>query len=279
MAQGIRTDEPVPPPPMSRPNAGLIGWAIFGIAVAAILTYGFIASRGPSLRLGSDEMVLEGTPGSIRTYGSLVTLMEGDKAGKVSLSVVPSGPGVIAVGSLSDLRGEIAIVRGQRWLSYPEAENRMKVESGASSGESAAFLALADVRAFQEQRFDAPVSFDRLATELEARASRGGLDTSRPFPLVIDGAFSEVELNVANGIALGSGPITRERLLATAVKSSLPQAEGSIVGFFAMRGGERVVHSGERMHLHVVLPAAQQVGHLDSARIERGAVLRLPATR
>lgn len=267
MAETFGTDDPIPPPPMSRPNAGLLAWAIFGLAVAGLLAYGFVASRGPSLRSSAEGIVLEGTPGSVRTYGSIPAVLGGDTAGKINLSVLPSGPGVVGVGSLSDLRGEIAIVRGLRWLSYP-AGNGMKLERTASSGESAAFLALADVSRWQEQRFDAAVPFERLAAELEQRAKNGGLDTARPFPLVIDGRLSAIELSVANGPAPSA-----------ALSSTVSSAEGSVVGFFAASGGERLLHPGQRLHLHVVLPGVQQVGHLDSVRIEPGALLRLPATR
>jgi hypothetical protein len=152
----------------------------------------------------------------------------------------------------------------------------MTVENPASSDQSAGFLALADVARWQAQRFDEAVPFERLADELERRATHAGLDASRPFPLLIEGTFSAIELNVANGGALGAEKPTPERLRATAVRSNLPSARGTVVGFFANHNGERLVHAGERLHLHVVLPDARQVGHLDSARIEAGSLLRLP---
>jgi hypothetical protein len=262
---------------MSRPNAGLVGWSLFGVAVAAVVAYGFLSSRGPSLRVTAPAFVLERTPGSIRTYGSIPRLLEGDTGTKVSLSVLPSGSGVVAVGSLSGLRGEIAIVRGVRWLSYPEPENRMTVEQTSSTQESAAFLVLADVALWQAQRLDEAVPFDRLASELEERATRAGIDTSRPFPLMIDGTFTGIELSVANGPALGAEKPTRTRLQETAVTASLPRADGTVVGFFGAQGGERLVHQGERTHLHIVLPSDNRVGHLDAVRVEAGALLRLPA--
>jgi hypothetical protein len=277
MAYIAHAEDPIPPPPMSRPNAGLVGWTLFGAAIAALLAYGFLSSRGPSLRITTPGVALERTPGSIRTYGSIPRLLEGDTGAKVSLSVLPSGSGIVAVGSLSGLRGEIAIVRGMRWLSYPEPENRMVVEQTSTTQETAGFLVLADVALWQAQRFDEPVPFERLAVELDQRASRAGIDTSRPFPLLIDGTFTGIELSVANGPALGAEKPTREGLQRTAVTASFPRAEGTIVGFFAADGGERLVHSGERTHLHVVLPAENRMGHLDAARIEAGSLIRFPA--
>lgn len=270
------SEEPVSRPPMARPNVGLVGWATFGLVVLGLLAYGFLASRGPSIRVSAPPLVLPGTPGGVRTYGSVAELWEGDVGGKVSLSVVPSGPGVVGLGSLSELRGEIAIVRGRRWFSYPESNLRVRVAEVASTDESAAFLAIADVPRWQTQRFEQAVPFDRLATELEQRAARAGLDTTRTFPLLIEGKLGKVEVSVVNGPALGSERPTRERVRDTAVRASTASAQGSVVGFFAGEGGERLVHLGERLHLHVVLPAEKLAGHLESARIEAGSSLRLP---
>jgi len=94
---------------------------------------------------------------------------------------------------------------------------------------------------------------------------------------MIDGTFSAIALSVASGPALGSNKPTPQSVHDTAVKASLPQAKGTIVGFFARGGGQRLLHEGKTFHLHVVLPDAQKAGHLDSAELEPGCVLRLPA--
>jgi alpha-acetolactate decarboxylase len=277
MAHAAHAGDPIPRPPMSRPNFGLMGSALFALAVAALVAYGFMASRGPALRVTTPGVAVERTPGSIRTYGSIPALADGDTRGKISLSVLPSGSGVVAVGALSDLRGEIAIVRGVRWLSYPEGEGRMRVEETQRSQESAAFLAVADVALWQAQRLERAVPFEELAAELQARAKNAGIDPSRPFPLLIEGALTDVQLSVANGPALGNERPTPERVRATAAKATVPRTEGTVVGFFDASGGERLVDFGQRLHLHVVLPAERKAGHVESVRIEAGSLLRLPA--
>ncbi|HTQ02594.1 MAG TPA: acetolactate decarboxylase [Polyangiaceae bacterium] len=279
MAHAARSNDEIPRPPLARPNLGLVAWALFGVLVAAFLAYGFVHSRAPMLRFNSPGITLDGTPGSIHTYGSIPELLDGKLGPKVSLSSLPTGPGVVGIGSLSELRGEIAIVRGVTWLSYAEPGNHTTVERSPTSPESAAFLALADVPHWRTERLDAPIPFDRLPSELEQRAARAGLDASRPFPVLIDGTFSGIELDVANGPALGAAKPTEERLHDTAVKFSSPSGAGSIVGFVAANEGERIVHAGQSMHLHIVLPAEKQVGHLDSATIEAGSTLSLPVPR
>lgn len=261
---------------MARPHLGLVVLALLALA---LVSFGFLRARGPSLGFGSSAVVLIGTPGAVRTYGSIPDLLAGSTEQKVTLSEFPSGPGVVAVGSLSGLRGEIATVRGVTWVSYPEAEGRIRVERDPDRKEGVAFLALADVKEWQSETLPVAVPFADLGNLIEERARRAGVDVSGPVPVLLDGTFTSIELNVTNGPALGGAKPTEERLKETSVKAKLPSAEGTIVGFFAASGGDRLLHAGKRLHLHVVLPSARQVGHLDSAQIEAGTKLHLPAAR
>jgi hypothetical protein len=275
MAHTARSHDDIPRPPMARPGIGLLGWAIFALLLAAGVAFGFLRARGPALH--PVTVMAEKGPGAIRTWSSLALLSAGNTGATVPLSDLPSGPGVIGVGSLSGLRGEVAIVRGVVWVAYAQPDGKTRSERYAGSGEAATFLALADVPTSQAQTFESAIPFDRLARELEQRAARAGLDPGAPFPVLIDGRFSDIQLNVVNGPALGKSQPTDERVAQTALRTSLPQGEGSIVGFFATHDGERFIHPGERVHLHVVLPATGHVGHLDRATIEAGSVLWLPA--
>lgn len=270
------SSEDIPRPPLSRPHLGLVALAFLALL---LIGFGFLRASGPATGDSDAEVPLVGTPGSIRTYGSIPELYAGDTGPKLTLSDMPKGPGVVAIGSLEKLGGEIATVRGTTWLSYPAPGDRILVENRPSLREKAGFLAVADVPGWQSETFTEPVTFERLATLIEERAQRAGVDTSGPLPLLIDGAFTAIELNVANGPALGDDKPTPERLRTVAIKARVPSAEGTLVGFFAAGGGERLLHPGERLHLHVVLPAARLMGHLDAAQLEPGAQLHLPAAR
>lgn len=277
-------------PRLPRPDVGLVAWALFGVIVGSLVVFGLTSSRARSFRhkvmatagaatarpIQAQTVVARPARFTVQTYGSLPDVLAGRAEPKVFLAGLPSGPGVVAIGSLSGLRGEIAIVRGARWLAYPDSERGMTLKSGSSVPESAGFLVLADVPRWKDQSFDGAVPFVRLAGEIERRARAAGIDTTQPFPIIIDGSFSVIDLDVPNGPALGSEQPSEARLRATAVKASIPSGEGTIVGFFAAQGGERIVPAGERMRLHIVLPAAALAGHLDAVQVQAGSVLRLP---
>jgi hypothetical protein len=131
----------------------------------------------------------------------------------------------------------------------------VRVERFGVGDERATFLAVADVPAWQAQTFEAPIGFEALPGELERRAAQAGLDASHPVPLLVEGTFSSIELNVVNGPALGTQTPTDERLSEVKIRASVPEARGTLVGFLASRGGERLIHPGKRVHLHIVLPA------------------------
>jgi len=257
-------------PPIS---GKLSSWIVLAALVGVALVFGIARLSGTSLLTRSSA---QSAPNTVRVYSSLERLKAGQTGAHVSLSDIPSRPGVIGIGSLSGLRGEIAIVRGTTWLSYALPDGSMQLGGSGARNESATFLAFADVPDWDSQTFEAPVRYEALADELQRSASEAGLDTSKPIPLIVDGEFSAIELNVVNGPALGNELPTDERLKKTALRASIPSAKGSIVGFLAARGGERLIHPGQRFHLHVVLPVSGHVGHLDSVTVAPGAVLRLP---
>jgi hypothetical protein len=259
---------------ISGPPAGraLSSWIVVALLVGVALVFGTARLSGISLmRPGAER-----ARASVRIWSSLDALKAGRTEAHVSLSEITSGPSVVGIGSLSGLRGEIAIVRGVPWLSYALPGGGVRVERFGVGDEQATFLAVADVPAWQSQILDSPVAFEALAGELERRASQAGLDTSEPIPLLIEGALSSIELNVVNGPALGNQTPTDERMADVAIRAAVPAAEGTVVGFLASRGGERLIHRGKRVHLHVVLPATGHVGHLDSVVVGAGSVLRLP---
>lgn len=251
---------------------------VFGLVLltvfVAVFSYRFAGVQPPASTPAATT--IEGTAGPIAVYGSLPGLFEGETEAKLSLKELPPRPGIVGLGSLSDLRGEIAIVRGVTWLSYPGLGNRTTVKSNPLEPESAGFLAFAEVHRWQSETLEAAVDFDQLPGVIEDRARRAGIDATLPFPLLIEGSFTAIELNVVNGPALGSVRPTKERVRDTAVKIKQASGEGSIVGFFAAGGSERLIHPNQRFHLHIVLPLAPQVGHVDSVRVEAGSLLRLP---
>src|SRR5882724_10491104 len=143
MAHTARSYDDIPHPPLS--NSRMVGAIVLALLVLALIALGFLFSRPSKLPQREAPVTLEGAAGPIRTYGSIPQLFEGNTGAKVSIGALSLGPSTLGIGSVSDVRGEIAIVRGEPWLSYPATGGSISVERNPETQESAAFLALTDV--------------------------------------------------------------------------------------------------------------------------------------
>ncbi len=229
----------------------------------------------------TDPALRDGLPrgasrhGGVSTYSSLPALFSGQVGSRLLLRELPDGEPLVGVGSLSDLRGEIAIVDGEVWVSYPDASAAQR-----ASDERAAFLAVARVDTWHERTLTRSIDWQALPAELAERGRAAGFSEQEPMAIRVDGRAEDIEYNIVNGPALGIGrdtprPLAKEELSRTASKHSLASARVSITGFYARENAEAFIHSGESLHLHVLLPDTEQMGHLDHVTLPQGLVVKL----
>jgi alpha-acetolactate decarboxylase len=233
----------------------------------------------PSVKISSLKPLIAGASGAvvipITLHNSLDGLTKGRLGAAVSLGAVSRGRALVGIGSLSGLRGEIAILDGAIWVSYPNGEG-VRTERLEQRDELVAFLATPSVDVWISHELDHTVPYERIPAEVERAVAQTKLDRSRPFPIVIEGELSDLKFNVVDGSALTNDHPSREDMLRTAVKVDLPAARGSLVGYYFQHEQPALIHAGQHVHLHVVLPEANQMGHLDAVTIQRGARSRLP---
>lgn len=228
-------------------------------------------AASPSDRLPSGASRHSG----VSTYSSLPALFSGQVGPRLRLSDLPTREPLVGVGSLSDLRGEIVIVDGECWVSYPDGSAARQ-----TNDEHAAFLAVARVDTWHELTLERAIDWQALPEELAQQGQKRGLAQNEPMAIHIEGRAENVEYNVVNGPALGIGegaprPVSKDELSQTAMKRSLPDAQVRITGFYARENGEAFIHPGKTMHLHVLFPDSKQMGHLDRATLIEGASVKL----
>jgi hypothetical protein len=111
---------------------------------------------------------------------------------------------------------------------------------------------------------------------IEQAAARGGIDTAAPFPFVIHGLATSLNMHIINGFCPHAGepdPASEPWRLV----SSNP-TDVTIIGFFARDAAGELTHHGTSMHAHALVRIAGRLvtGHVDSIGIEAGATLQLP---
>jgi alpha-acetolactate decarboxylase len=221
---------------------------------------------------------------SPRTFGTIRQLVrQRDAKPKVDLAEVLREPHAYGLGSLSDLRGEITILDGAAWLSYPPAGagDRPRVVEARKSHESAAFLVAAQAgpAAWRKIRIDAGLTSERFEATLVRVLGRQGL-SGMALPFRVDGRFSALTLAIADGRKLPPGPGSEEIMKQANFLDEVsdPQGiDGTLVGFYEPDSDGRFTHEGTHTHVHAILPSRRATGHAQAFTIAAGATLWLPA--
>jgi alpha-acetolactate decarboxylase len=214
------------------------------------------------------------------TFGSMRQLVrEGDATPKVVLADVLKRPHAHGLGSISGLRGEIAIVDGTAWLSYPSATAGAAptVIASTDSRERAGFLVATHVDPTQWRRVAVgeALSADNLEAvlgKLVAQHGLGGADV----PFRIDGKFSTLTLAIVDGRKLPPGATLPDAMKQANQLQTETGVDATLVGFFAATSDERFTHPGTRVHVHAVVPARRATGHARAFSVAPGATLWLP---
>ncbi|RMF84196.1 MAG: hypothetical protein D6744_03520 [Planctomycetota bacterium] len=213
--------------------------------------------------------------GQVHRWGTLRgVLRDGDTGGKVRLGDAVE-PDCVGIGALEGLAGEIGIVDGKLWVARADDE---AAADSADSDAMATFLATATVPRWVRQETHERLSLAQLEKVVHAAAMEHGLDTSAPFPILIEGRFSTVNLHVLNGRCPFKQPPDPSDDAHDPVRYEQDTARGVLVGFYNEGPSGILTHANTKLHLHAVLrDAPPPVGHVDALTIDPGAEIRIPA--
>ena len=222
----------------------------------------------------------------LATYGTIGRLVrERDVASKVVLADVLREPHAHGLGSMSDLRGEITILDGEAWLSYPPVRDgdAPKVVAAKDSGEKAGFLVVTHVAPgrWRQVKTATALSAEGLEASLHALVAKSGL-AGADIPFRIDGRFTSLTLAIVDGRKLPPGPdpspdVEKAQMKKANHLQTETSVDGTLVGFFAAKSDERFTHPGTRVHVHAVVASRRATGHAQAFTLAPGATVWLPA--
>lgn len=231
-----------------------------------------------SPKMPETELESAGWDGSVEQWGTLREVMHGEiMDGQVRLSEVTENPHVVGIGAPDKLQGEILIADSEAWVA--QVLDGGRIETRRSSPEdSAVFLAIAQVPRWTEVSVDRDVSDEGFDDFVQTTLREAGLDNLETVPFVIEGQFSSLKLHVLNGQCPfaevesdieGAGPPHR---------TTLTDAEGLLVGFYAGEGAGRITHHWNRTHVHALVGDGDDrvAGHVDEVALTTGTTIRLP---
>jgi metal-dependent amidase/aminoacylase/carboxypeptidase family protein len=238
----------------------------------------------PQERAGgrADEPVDEPAgPPVVRSYGSLRAIMHEGKVESVTrLDELLPDESLYAVGALSDLRGEITIVAGVPYISYPAGSDQSRIVSAmaVADTESACLLVTAPVAGWISAVVDEEVPFAELDRFIETLATSAGLDASGAFPFLIESMVRDLEWHVIDGSRLPSGESSHAEHRGAAVRHQAAESRALLVGFYSPRDHGVFTHMGSNTHIHCVIEEGTSAGHVDHVLLPAGTVVHLPVT-
>lgn len=241
----------------------------------ALLGIASVMLAGTSNRALADEK--PAWNGEVRTYGALHAIFHESQTGAmVRVAEVLVEPHVYAVGALADLAGEVTIVDGKVYLSYPDGDGT-RTESPSPTDTSATLLVTAAVSSWHSVTTDRSIRFEELDAEIARHAVAAGLRTDRRFPFLVEGEVEGLEWHVIDGRRLEAGESSHHDHLAAGIMTRRDRTKATLVGFYSERDQGVFTHMGSNTHLHCVLDAPLASGHVDQVTIPAGATLKFPA--
>jgi len=206
---------------------------------------------------------------SVETIGAQrETIMEGKRDGKIVLSALPEGPGLIALGPIAGLTGEITIVDGNVSLARVGSDGLLQTSSERDA--AAPFLVWADVSGGWAQS-DLPTSVQTIA-DLEQfvveQARKAGINGA--FPFKVEGAPAKVSIHVLKADPSMPHPAGMDAHKEIQAHFEIAETPVTFAGFYSEEHEGVFTHMGAVSHIHTVTFDRSLSGHVESIEFGGG---------
>ncbi|MCA9244785.1 MAG: acetolactate decarboxylase [Phycisphaerales bacterium] len=215
----------------------------------------------------------------VTQYGGMrEVLRDGATQARVKLADASRTPHAYGVGALANLEGEVTILNGDVWVARKAGADLRMTGPAVVASDQATLLTLTSVDNWTDVALPAHLSGLDLEAEIERIAQQNGVDTSKPFPFLIEGEITKLEAHVIAGGCPMSGAADNPEPWRLSIDAP---TKGTLVGFFANDQAGVMTHHGSRTHMHVIMTLDDRTitAHVEEASVAAGSVLRLPAPR
>jgi acetolactate decarboxylase len=118
-------------------------------------------------------------------------------------------------------------------------------------------------------------SYEQLEFYIEEAAKREGINTTEPFPFLLEGVAKSFDWHVIDWKE-GDSEHSHEKHIKSGPNGSLENQEVKILGFYSNSHHAIFTHHSTNMHLHVKTTDDKLSGHLDGLIPGQGMTLKLP---
>ena len=216
--------------------------------------------------------------GQLHVHGALRAMFhEGQTGAVVRLDSLLPNPDLYAVGALAELSGEVTVIAGRAYLSFPEGGEGTRTDMTLQTDAAATLLVAAAVPAWISVVTDRAIRFEELDDEIAKLAVAAGMSLEDRFPFLMEGTFEDLQWHVIDGRRLSGGGSSHQDHLAAAAKARRDRATATLVGFYSESDQGVFTHMGSKTHMHCVLDEPLSAGHVDHVDIPAGITVKFPA--
>jgi acetolactate decarboxylase len=210
----------------------------------------------------------------VHYFGALKNIMhDGDLTAKFDLASLKDIKGIYALGAFENLKGEIQIFNGS-CMNAIVASDSLLIDK--TFDHSATLFVYAKVNKWKELKIPKSITTqDKLERYISRKAKKSGLNINQPFPFLIDGNISELEWHVINWKD-GDMEHTHEKHINAGLKGKIMNENIEIIGFYSDSHHRIFTHHTTNVHMHFKSQNDKLAGHVDTIKLGRRMILKLP---
>lgn len=195
----------------------------------------------------------------VRHTGAMSEMGKSGFSPTISLDSLQRNKGLVALGPLGKMQGEITIVEGKIYAGVSHADGSIEVMDDWSV--QAPFLVYADVTDWEKFPFQGNVeSMIQLEELIVKAAESSGVNVNEPFFFRIQGVFPQMTTHIVTprspeiiGYIAGQNQKNYEHF----------QESGELIGVYSKVGKRIYTHHDSEVHIHYLNSAKDFSGHLD----------------
>lgn len=211
---------------------------------------------------------------SVNYEGALKNIMKkGEVSAQSNLANFQSTDHLYALGALENLKGEILIVDG---IPYISTIKNQKLIITNSFEYKATLLVYCSVNKWNSLTIPNDVlSYTNFETYVENTAGRQGIDTTKPFPFMVEGIAASFDWHVIDWPE-GDTIHSHEKHKKSGLYGTETNENVQMLGFYSKNHHAVFTHHSTNMHIHVKTRDNNLSGHLDGFMLGPGMTLKLP---
>lgn len=205
--------------------------------------------------------------------GRDIMMQEQDFSAKADLDSLKNQKGLMALGPIEHLKGEITILDG---IVYTATIENSQAVYRKDSVVKAVFLAYGNADVYSSMSVEKSIDgLKNIENFIREQAIENGLDLEKSFAFYMDAQIADLDYHII--FKEGEGTQGHQAHQKAKRKFKLDNSNVKIVGVWASSQEDGVyTHSGSRTHLHFVNEKSLVSGHVDDVQIIAGSKLYLP---